>query len=71
MDKPISVLLNDARNILVDAVNQCNLHPALLEPIFREIYSEVKYHAEIISRKEQQEYEHALTEAANSEPTNR
>ena len=46
MDKPISIILDDAKQSLINTINSLQLHPSLLELIIKELYSQVKFQAE-------------------------
>lgn len=41
MDKPISVQINEAKQNIVDCINEQHLHVSILEPIMKEIYEQV------------------------------
>lgn len=41
MDKPISVQINEAKQNIVDCINEQHLHVSILEPIVKEIYEQV------------------------------
>ena len=41
MDKPISVQINEAKQNIVDCINEQHLHASILEPIVKEIYEQV------------------------------
>lgn len=67
MDKPISIILEEAKQSIADAVNNANLHPALLEPIIKDLYTEVQYHAKMQYQKDKNEYEHAAGSTNNKQ----
>lgn len=41
MDKPLSVRINEAKQNIVDCINEQHLHVSILEPIVKEIYEQV------------------------------
>lgn len=41
MNKPISMLINDAKINITKAVNESGLLPCLIQPIIKEIYEQV------------------------------
>lgn len=41
MNKPISMLINDAKINITKAVNESGLLPCLIQPIVKEIYEQV------------------------------
>lgn len=42
MEKPISIVIEEARQTIASAVNSVNLPPVLLEPIIKDVYNEVR-----------------------------
>lgn len=59
-NKPISVMIHDARVEIIDAINRQNLHPAILLPIIESIYMDVSKTAEVQYKNEKKEYEKSL-----------
>lgn len=57
IEKPISIIIDDARQIIVDAINNTRLHPSLLEPIVKELYNEIKHKAVMQLEHDRREYE--------------
>ena len=45
IEKPISLILEESKRVIIDAVNSTNLHPTLLEMIIKDIYNEVRERA--------------------------
>ena len=66
MNKPISMILMESKQNIINAVNDTKLQPVLLEPIMREIYDEVHRQSIIQCENERIAYENAL----NQEPAN-
>lgn len=66
MNKPISVILEDAKQSIVKTINELQLHPSLLEPIIKELYIEVQQQATIQYQKEKAEYEKSLKKEKES-----
>ena len=62
IQKPISMVLKESKDIIVNAINSVNLHPSLLEMIMKDLYVEVKNQAEIMSQRESSEYERMSNE---------
>lgn len=60
MDKPISVQINEAKNKIVNTINELNLHPSILLPIMKDIYSEVQNIAIQTEQREMEEYNNSL-----------
>jgi hypothetical protein len=56
MEKPLSLELNESREILVEALNKIQLHPVLLENLIKELYLEVQRYANVTREKEMKEY---------------
>jgi len=57
MDKPISVQINEAKENIVNVINEQHLHPTILEPIIKEIYLSIQQAAIQVYEKEKKEYE--------------
>lgn len=60
MNKPISVQINEAKNKIVNTINELNLHPSILLPIMKDIYSEVQNIAIQTEQREMEEYNNSL-----------
>ena len=45
INKPLSLIIRESKNTIIDAINQANLHPTLLELIIKDIYNEVQHNA--------------------------
>ena len=60
MDKPLSLILEESKNTILEAVNSCGLHPSLLEPIVKNIYLEILDLKKQIETKEAKEYYESL-----------
>ena len=57
MDKPISVTIAEAKENIVKCINEQKLHPAILEPIMKDIYEQVRLNLEQTYRAEKQTWE--------------
>lgn len=66
INKPVSMVLNEAKDVIVKAINSVQLHPTLLEMVIKDIYNEVKYNAVAFSEREKAEYEQALQKSEES-----
>ena len=62
INKPIGLIIEDAKKSIVKTINEVNLHPTLLEMILRDIYNEVNELAKAQYEREKAEYEQALSE---------
>ena len=56
MEKPLGLILEESKNVILEAINSCGLHPSLLEPIVKNIYLEVLDLKKQIEAKETNEY---------------
>lgn len=56
MNKPLSVIIEDAKRSLIEAVNGSGLPPVILEYLVRDIYVEVSKQADIQRSKEAEEF---------------
>ena len=70
INKPISLIIEDAKQSIINTINEANLHPTLLEMILRDIYNEAKELAKSQYERERAEYEQALAEQNNIEQNN-
>ena len=66
IEKPISLIIEEAKSSIVDTINNANLHPTILEMILRDIYNEVNELAKMKHNREKAEYEQALTKQNNN-----
>lgn len=62
IQKPISMVIEESKNTIVNAINSVQLHPTLLEIIIKELYLEVQNQAKVIAENERYEYERKLSE---------
>ena len=60
MDKPISIILTEAKQKIAETINNTGLHPMLLEPILKEFYIEIQQAAIQQYKNEKAEYEKSL-----------
>lgn len=67
MEKPVSLIIEEAENTIVNAINSVQLHPTLLEMIMRNLYLEVKERARVTSQKEKDDYKRAIMEETERE----
>lgn len=66
INKPIGLIIEDAKKSIVNVINEVNLHPILLEMILRDIYNEANELAKAQYNREKAEYEQALAEQNNN-----
>ena len=64
INKPISLIIENAKQSIIDVINEVNLHPTLLEMVLRDIYNEANELAKVQLNRERAEYEQALAELA-------
>lgn len=62
INKPTGLFIEDAKQSIINTINEVNLHPTLLEMILRDIYNEAKELARAQYEREKAEYEQALAE---------
>ena len=60
MDKPLSLVIEDAKELIVNAVNDTNLPAVLLEPILKDIYNEIQQLKINQYMSDKSEYERSL-----------
>jgi hypothetical protein len=63
IQKPISLVIEEAKNSIVYAINNAQLHPVLLEMIIKELYMEIQNQVKSTTQREKEEYERVLVEA--------
>lgn len=62
IQKPISVILDEARQTIVGAINSTELHVALLKPIIKDLYNEISRQASVQLEHERAEYQRLIAE---------
>lgn len=62
MDKPVSLIINEFKNSIQNAVVNSNLNPVVLEIIMKEIYTDIKNIALQYEQQEMQQYNEKLKE---------
>ena len=67
MEKPVSMIIEEAENTIVNAINSVQLHPTLLEMIMRNLYLEVKEQARVTRQREKDDYKRATMEETERE----
>ena len=60
MNKPISLIIEDARQAIIHAVNNTDLPPVLLESIIKDIYNEIRQLKLEQYKSDKAEYERSL-----------
>lgn len=68
IEKPISLILEESKRVIVDAVNSTNLHPTLLEMIIKDIYNGVRERANYQYEFDKTEYEKTHEQLKESTP---
>ena len=63
IQKPVSMVIEESKNIIVNAINSVQLHPTLLEMIVKELYLEIQGQVTATAQREKAEYENALAES--------
>lgn len=53
MNKPISISIEETKQSLIDVVNNCKLHPSIIELILKDVYWEVNQLKIVTIAKEQ------------------
>ena len=62
INKPISLVIEDASKSIISVINEINLHPTLLKMILKDVYNQIDELAESQYNREKAEYEQALIE---------
>lgn len=63
IQKPVSLIMTEAKENIVNAINEVQLHPVVLEMIVKELYMEIKDQAKMMIERESAEYQRTLMEA--------
>ena len=56
MDKPISMIIKESKTNIIKTINECKLHPSILELILKDIYAEIFEVSRKTSEIEEKEY---------------
>ena len=67
IQKPLSVVMVETRDMIVNTLNATQMHPTLLEMILKDIYAEVQAQARLMLENEAAEYQRMLNEAQESD----
>lgn len=62
MDKPVSMTIDETKQSLADVINNCKLHPAIIEMIVKDIYLEVCQLSTVNAAKEKKQYLESTSE---------
>ena len=68
MEKPISMILSESKQVIINAINSTNLHPSLLELIIKDVYNEVRERATYQYEFDKNEYEKSYEQLKESTP---
>lgn len=60
--KPLSLLIEEARENITNAINDTGLNPVLLEPIIKELYNEIRILKEKQYQMDLEQYQNDLDE---------
>lgn len=64
MNKPVSLIIDETKKSLADTINDCNLHPSIIEMIVKDIYWEINRLSIETIKKEKEQF---LEESANEQ----
>ena len=67
MEKPISLLINEARKNLIDTINKQGLPLSLMELIVKDVYLDLKATSDMQTKKEISEYNNSRQEHQDDE----
>lgn len=62
MEKPVSMIIEETKQLLADAINNCKLHPSIIEMIVKDVYLEVCQLNMVNTTKEKEQYLKESTE---------
>ena len=66
MEKPITIIIQETKDKLVEVLNTSNLPPVILEPIVKDIYNEITMLTKRQYEKDLYEYNNQLSQANNN-----
>lgn len=67
MNKPVSIIIEEARQSLGKTIREMNLSPTILEFIIKEAYDEIKLYHQQELNEDKQKYEEYLMSQKNNE----
>lgn len=72
MEKPISMTIEETRNLIIDIINRSKLHPSIIELMLKGIYLEANILSNEILQRERELYFDGQKETNDElkEPTN-
>lgn len=62
MEKPVSLVLNDLKQEIVDSINKTNLPLCIVEPVLKDLYAEIAALAKQQLAKDKEEFESSQKE---------
>ena len=62
MDKPISVVLEELKQDIINSINNTNLPICIIEPIIKDLYNEIAILSKQQLAKDKEEYEKSQKE---------
>lgn len=69
MEKTTSIIIEEAKSAIADAINMQNLHPAILELVLKDLYNQAKDNATRQLILEQREYQKAAEKENEEQDT--
>ena len=70
MDKPLSLKIEETKSALVNAINNSQLHPYILDSIIKDIYNEIHILCMNQSKQEIDAYNAEMTNKTQEENNN-
>ena len=62
MEKPVSMIIEETKKSLTATINECRLHPAIIEMLVKDIYLDVCQFNAVNTAKEKEHYMQESTE---------
>jgi hypothetical protein len=56
MEKPVSMIIEETKQSLADIINNCKLHPAIIEMIMKDAYFEICQFNAINTKREKEQF---------------
>lgn len=71
MEKPVSLLIQETRNNIINILNESKLHSSILELIIKDIMNDVINASTRVKNKELEEYNKKVLEEAKNKSENK
>lgn len=67
MEKPISMTIEETKNLIIDVINRSKLHPSVIELMLKGLYLEASMLSNDVLQREKEMYFDGLKKETNNE----